>query len=91
MTAPLRASAFADVVAVDGRGHRSPQTMLLIDKRNALLIEAARFFPGASDREAARRIRNALSIYRDGRGSRQTASNCFARRSIADGSTRCCG
>jgi hypothetical protein len=54
----------------DGRGHRSPQTLLLIDERDGLLREAARFYPGASDREAARLIRAALSRYRDGRWRR---------------------
>lgn len=53
-----------------GRGHRSPQTLLLIDQRNALLIEAAGFYPGASDREAARLIRVSLLRYRDGRWRR---------------------
>ncbi len=35
-------------------GQRSPQTLLLIDERTALLVEAARFFPGLSQRETAR-------------------------------------
>jgi hypothetical protein len=35
----------------DGRGHRTPQTLLLLDERDKLLIEAARFYPGASDGE----------------------------------------
>jgi hypothetical protein len=43
---------------------------LLIDERNALLIEAARFYPGVSDREIARRLRRALAIYRAGRWQR---------------------
>ena len=38
----------------DGRGRRTPQTLLLIDERDKLLIEAAYFFPGTSQREAAR-------------------------------------
>ena len=42
----------------DGRdpGHRTPQTLLLIDERDKLLIAASRFFPGLSQREAARRL-----------------------------------
>jgi hypothetical protein len=55
---------------VPGPGHRTPQTMLLIDERDRYLREAARFFPGCSDREAARRLREALSTYRDGRWRR---------------------
>lgn len=42
MTAPVR-----HPLSPDGRGHRSPQTLLLIDERNKLLVEAARFYPGA--------------------------------------------
>jgi hypothetical protein len=70
---PHRASVFADATPLDGRGRRSPQTMLLLDERDKLLIEAARFFPGASDREIARRLHSALSTYRDGRWRRDRA------------------
>ena len=39
----------------------TPQTLLLIDERDALLIKAARFFgAGLSDRELARQLRSAL-------------------------------
>ena len=55
---------------VAGPGCRTPQTLLLIDERDALLREAARFFPGLSHREVARRLRSALSIYRNGRWQR---------------------
>lgn len=62
---------------VSGPGHRTPQTQLLIDERDKLLTEAARFFPGASDREVARRLRVALSRYRDGRWLRdRTEAGC---------------
>jgi hypothetical protein len=44
----------------DGRGRRTPRVRLALDERNALLIEAAQFFPGCSDREVARLIRTAL-------------------------------
>ena len=54
-----------------GPGHRTPRTLLTIDERDALLIEIAhRFFGGLSDREAARRIHHAISLYRDGRWRR---------------------
>ena len=36
----FRPSVFADAVPI-GRGHRTPQTMLLIDERDTLLREAA--------------------------------------------------
>jgi hypothetical protein len=58
-------------VPLDGRGHRSSETLLRIDERNALLVEIAdRFYPGLSDREAARRLRSRLLIYRNGRWRR---------------------
>ena len=60
----------ADARAVDGRGRRTPQTLLLLDERTALLREAARFYPGLSQRETARRLRMAVSIYRHGRWRR---------------------
>lgn len=54
----------------DGRGRRSAATLAMLDERNALLIEASRLFPGASDREIARQLRIALVRYRDGRWRR---------------------
>jgi hypothetical protein len=62
------------------RGHRSPQTLLLIDERDAFLREAATFFPGLSDRETARRIRSALARYQGGRWRRErTEATCPGR------------
>ena len=63
---PLRHQVF-------GPGRRTPATMLLIDERDKLLIEAAKFFPGCSDREIARRLHAALSRYRGGRWRRDRA------------------
>jgi hypothetical protein len=63
----VRTIELTHAVPLDGRGHRSPQTMLLINERDRYLIEAAKFFPGASDREIARLLHAALSTYRDGR------------------------
>jgi hypothetical protein len=57
-------------VPVDGRGRRTPQTQLLIDERDKLLIEAAKFFPGAFDSEIARRLHIALVRYSNGRWRR---------------------
>ena len=66
---PLRHS-----VVPDGRGHRTPQTMMLLDERDALLIEAARrFFSGMSHRETAHRLRSRLLIYQNGRWRRTSA------------------
>jgi hypothetical protein len=44
---------------------------LLISERDRLIIEAARFYPGCRDREIARRLRFALSTYRNGRWPRR--------------------
>jgi hypothetical protein len=44
--------------------------LLAIDERDRYLIEAARFYPGVSQRETAHRLRTALSTYRDGRWRR---------------------
>lgn len=63
-------SAFADAVPVDGRGRRTPATLLRLDERDSLLREAAQFYLGASDREIARRLRSSLSLYRGGRWRR---------------------
>jgi hypothetical protein len=55
-----------------GRGHRTPQTLLLIDERDALLrTAAARFCIGMSDREAARYLRTALLRYQTGAWRRE--------------------
>ncbi len=60
-------SRIHDAAPLDGRGHRSRQTELLISERDKLLVEAAKFYPGCGDREVARRLRAALSTYRNGR------------------------
>jgi hypothetical protein len=49
-----------------GRGKRTPATLLTLDEPDRFLIEAARHFPGASDRDIARRLRIALLRYREG-------------------------
>lgn len=56
----------------DGRGHRSPGTVVTLAVRDHLLRKAATFFPG-SDREAARQIRIALTRYCNGRWRRSRA------------------
>jgi hypothetical protein len=56
--------------AVDRRGKRTPQTMLLLDERDRYLVEASRFYPGCRDREIARRLRTALLRYQGGRWRR---------------------
>jgi hypothetical protein len=61
---------------LDLRGRRTRQTELLISERDKLLVEAAKFFPGCSDREIARRLRSALSIYRAGRFRRDRNDTC---------------
>ena len=67
-------------LALDGRGRRTPATLLVLDERDKLLIEAAKFFPGASDREVARRLRIALSSYCGGRWQRdRSKATCPAQ------------
>ena len=65
MTVPIRHGN----LAVEPSRPSHAQTQLLQDERDRYLIEAARFYPG-SDREMPRRLRAALSIYRDGRWRR---------------------
>lgn len=77
MTAPVRAIDVMHATPVDGRGHgRTPAVQLLIDERKALIRTAAKFYPGCSDREIARRLRSALSIYRGGRWERDRSDTC---------------
>ena len=58
----LRRSPLRHPLLRVGRGQRSPQTLLMIRERDALLREAARFYPGASDREAARHAPRGLTV-----------------------------
>jgi hypothetical protein len=61
-----------------GRSHgRTPAVLLVISERNHLIRAAAKFYPGARDREIARRLHSALSTYRDGRWRRdRTEATC---------------
>lgn len=69
-----RASAFADAVPVDGRGHRHPETLAALNRRDTLLIEARhRFCTGMSDRAAASMLRTVLLRYQTGRWRRSRA------------------
>jgi hypothetical protein len=62
------------------RGHRSPNTLLLLPERKHYLREAARFFPMCSQREQARRVRIALLRYQGGRWRRERIeTTCPAR------------
>jgi hypothetical protein len=70
---PVRTIELTHAELVDGRGRRSIHTLLLIRARDVLLVEAAMFFPGASDREVARRLLAALKTYRAGRWRRDAA------------------
>lgn len=58
----------------DRRGHRSPNTLLMLDERDAKLVATARrFFSGMSHRETAHRLRSRLLIYQSGRWRRTSA------------------
>ena len=64
---PLRSSTFADAVPVDGRGRRTPSTLLAIDERDHFLrAAAARYCAGMSDRAAAVYLRTKIARYREG-------------------------
>jgi len=68
---PQRASAFADAVPLDGRGHSKPAMVLTLAVRDHLLREARRrFCIGISDRQAARQLHTALTRYQAGRWRR---------------------
>jgi hypothetical protein len=57
-----------------GRTHgRTPAVRLALDERDRYLVEAAKFYPGCSDREIERPLRIALSTYRAGRWRRDRA------------------
>jgi hypothetical protein len=50
-----------------GPGHRTPQTLLLLDERDRYLRECARLYcSGMSDRQAASWLQTKLSRYREG-------------------------
>ena len=70
---PLRPSIFDDAVPLDGRGRRTPRLLRQLNERDALIRQAARFYPGVSDREAARQIRTKLLRYQQGAWRRERA------------------
>ena len=64
MIAPNHKVNLANAVPLDGRGHRSPQTLLMLDERDAMLREAAAmFFPGDSMNATAKQLHRALDRY----------------------------
>jgi hypothetical protein len=64
MTAPLRTDDLANAEPVDRRGRRLPETIAARAERDRLICEAAAMFPGASDREVARKLHSAIDLYR---------------------------
>jgi hypothetical protein len=73
---PHRGSTFDGTAPVDGRGHRSRQTELLISERDKLLRDIARrFYPGVSRREVAYRLRRSWLQYQQGRWRRTSAES----------------
>jgi hypothetical protein len=71
---PVRASALADAVPLDGRGHRTPATRLMQDERDHYLREAARLHCiGMSDRQAAATLQVRLARYREGAWRRDSS------------------
>ena len=91
---PQRASAFIDAVPV-GRGHRRPETLAALNRRDELIREAvAVYFPGASANDAAHRLHTALQRYecgswrRDVSRSLSVASRRTHRRPLLANSPR---
>jgi hypothetical protein len=70
MKKPLQPIELTHALPLDGRGRRSNHTLLLIKARDVLLMESARFFPAASERETARQLLDALKTYSAGRWRR---------------------
>jgi hypothetical protein len=68
MMKQVRTIELTHAAPIGGRSHgRTPAVQLRINERDALIRAAARFYPGASDREIARRLHTELSTYRSGR------------------------
>jgi hypothetical protein len=87
-TLPVQRIGLTHAVPVDGRGHRTNRTLLLIRARDVLLTESARFFPAGSDRETARQLLDALKIYAAGRWQRVAPARRAHRNMQAP--TGCC-
>jgi hypothetical protein len=65
---PVRSTDLTNAAPVDCRSHgRTPSVQLRISERDALIRAAARFYPGCTGREIARRLHAALLTYRNGR------------------------
>jgi len=68
---PIRHASLAETAPLDGRGRRSPQTLLAIEERDALLREArARFCGNMSANAAAKYLHDRLGRYHQGRWRR---------------------
>jgi hypothetical protein len=71
---PVRTIELTHAAPIEDRNHgRTPAVLLVLDERNDLIRAAARFYPAASDREIARRLRTALLRYQTGRWRRDRA------------------
>ena len=63
----VRTIELTHAVSLDGRGHRSNQTLLYLSERdNFLRVARDRFCVGMSDRAAAAMLHVKLARYRDG-------------------------
>jgi hypothetical protein len=63
---PHRASVFADATPLDGRGRRTPMTLLHLSVRDHFLRAAADIYcTGMSDRAAAAWLHTKLARYRE--------------------------
>ena len=76
MTAPLRHPLVAD-----GRGHRRPETLAALARRDELIrLTVAVYFPGSSANDAAHRLHTALHRYECGAWRRDRVSDVCPSR-----------
>jgi hypothetical protein len=78
---PHRASVFADATPLDGRGRRTPLTLLQLSVRDHFLRAAADIYcTGMSDRQAAAWLHKKLARYRECAWQRDRVEECCPSR-----------
>ena len=77
----VRLADLTSAVPVDGRGHRPPETLAALERRDALICEAvAVYFPGSSANDAAHRLHIALQRYECGSWRRDRSADVCPSR-----------
>jgi hypothetical protein len=76
MTRPIRHDELTATAPLDRRGHRLPETLAAIDRRDMLICEAAVVhFPDLSMNDAAHRLHVALARYESGPWRRERVAD----------------